>query len=404
MRALPVGCRVEGPMPANTSARPLTRRTLVGAAAGLGAAAALAGRALARPQDAAPAPAPAPAPAADGPKAARPLKLLMLGGTAFLGPEIVGPAVARGHTVTLFNRGKTNPGLFPDLEKLHGDRKGDVSALAGRTFDAVFDTSAYTPSQVRRIREVLGERIGHYTLVSTASVYPALGSSRETIDEDSPVGTLPDPTTEEVTGATYGPLKALCERAAEAAWPGRVAHVRPGLIVGPGDPTDRFTYWPVRVARGGEVLAPGDGTDEAQCIDVRDLGAWIVALAEQRVVGTFNALGFEGRLFFAELLHGAKCAIRHDVAFTWVPAPFLAAQHVEPWGHLPLWIPPEGNGHVKNERAIAKGLTFRPVAQTLADTLAWVRATKRDVAWGTGRAPGLAAAREAEVLAAFRAR
>jgi len=381
----------------------MTRRTILGSAAGLSAVAALAGRAAVadEPAPAAPAAAPSPAGAVPLEKAARPLKILMLGGTAFLGPEIVGPAVARGHTVTLFNRGKTHPGLFPDLEKLHGDRNGDVSALKGRSFDAVFDTSAYVPAHVRRVREALGDGVGHYTLVSTISVYPAVGSSRDPIDESSPVGTLADPATEKVTNESYGPLKALCEQAAEAAWPGRVACVRPGLIVGPGDPTDRFTYWPVRVARGGEVLAPGDGTDEAQCIDVRDLGLFIVRVAEEKTTGTYNAVGFEGRVSFAELLHGAKCAIRHDVAFTWVPAPFLEQQKVTPWQNLPLWIPPEGNGHVKNERARAKGLVFRPVARTIADTLAWARETKREVAWGTERAPGISAAREAEVLAAF---
>ncbi len=391
----------------------ISRRTMLGGAAGLGAAVAFARRANASPRDDAPPPAPAPSPAPNpvpvpspapaiaGGKAARPMKILMLGGTAFLGPEIVGPAVARGHTVTLFNRGKTNPGLFPDLEKLHGDRNGDVSALKGRSFDAVFDTSAYAPSHVKRVREALGDGVGHYTLVSTVSVYPGVGSSKDPIDEDSPVGVLEDPTSEKITDTSYGPLKALCEKAAEAGWPGRVANVRPGLIVGPGDPTDRFTYWPARVARGGEVLAPGDGNDEAQCIDVRDLGAFIVRLAEEKTTGVYNAVGFEGRVSFAELLHGAKCAIRHDVSFTWIPAPFLEKQGVSAWQNMPLWIPAEGNPHVKNARAIAKGLAFRPVAQTIADTLAWVRETKREVAWGTGRAPGLSAAREAEVLAAF---
>lgn len=386
----------------------MTRRTVLAGAAATGgalaASVALPGRALAAPQDAPPAPAPAPA-GADG-KAARPLKLLMLGGTSFLGPEIVTRAVARGHTVTLFNRGKTHPSLFPDLEKLRGDRGGDVSALKGRTFDAVMDTSAYVPSHVTRVREALGEGVGHYTLVSTISVYPAVGSSRDPVDEASPVADVPAEAVaaEKLTNETYGAWKARCERAAEAGWPGRVAHVRPGLIVGPNDPTDRFTYWPARIARGGDVLAPGDGTDEAQCIDVRDLAAFLLRCAEDGVVGTYNAVGFEGRVSFAELLHGAKCALRHDVTFTWVPAAFLAAQQVGPWHNLPLWIPPEGNGHVSAEKARAKGLVFRPVAQTIADTASWVRDTGRDVAWGTGRNPGLSPAREAEVLAAYRAR
>ena len=159
----------------------------------------------------------------------------------------------------------------------------------------------------------------------------------------------------------------------------------------------------MRVARGSEVLAPGDGTDEAQCIDVRDLAAFLLRCAEDGVVGTYNAVGFEGRVSFAELLHGAKCALRHDVTFTWVPAAFLAAQKVAPWQHLPLWMPPEANAHVSNARAIAKGLVFRPVAQTVADTVAWVRETKRAPAWGQ-KAPGLSAAREAEVLEAWRKR
>jgi 2'-hydroxyisoflavone reductase len=387
-------------MPETTMTRRLLLATAATAAT-VGAAVALTGPAEARPADAPPEPAPKPSPS--GPGAGRALKILMLGGTGFLGPRIVEHAVSRGHAVTLFNRGKTQPGLFPDLEKLRGDRNADVSALKGRSFDAVLDTSAYVPSHVRRVKEALGDGVGHYTMVSTVSVYPGMGQSRDPIDEDTPVGALDDPTTEKVTGATYGPLKALCERAAEAAWPGRVANVRPGLIVGPGDPTDRFTYWPVRVARGGVVLAPGDGSDEAQCIDVRDLGEWIVRLAEEGTTGTYNAVGFEGRVSFEELLHGAKCAIRHDVSFTWVPAAFLETHKVSAWHHLPMWVPPEANGHVSNARATARGLRFRPVAQTLADTLAWVRETKREVAWGTGRTGGLSPEREAEVLAAWSA-
>ena len=346
---------------------------------------------------------PAPQPA-DGEKAATPMKILMLGGTAFLGPELVEEATSRGHTVTLFNRGKTNPHLFPDLEKLRGDRNGDVSALDGRTFDAVFDTSAYVPAQVKRIADVLGDRVGHYGMVSTISVYPEMGTSDAEITEETPVGRLDDPTVEKVTGETYGPLKALCEEAAEAAWPGRVANVRPGLIVGPGDPTDRFTYWPARVARGGDVLAPGDGTDEAQAIDVRDLAAFLMHCAEQKVAGVYNAVGYEGKVTFAEMLHGAKCALRHDVQFHWADAAFLEAQGVRAWHNLPLWLPPGSNPHCANERARAKGLAFRPLAQTIADTVAWMRETNRAPTWGEGRTPGLSAAREAEVLAALKAR
>jgi 2'-hydroxyisoflavone reductase len=376
-----------------------TRRGLLVDAAAVGVAAAFVAasgrRAAASPEETASAPAP---------RAAKPLKILMLGGTGFVGPETVAPAVARGHAVTLFNRGRTNPGLFPGLEKLRGDRNGDVSALKGRSFDAVIDTSGYVPAHVRRVAEALGDRVGHYVFVSTISVYPAVGQSKETVTEDSPVGTIEDETTERVTGETYGPLKVLSERAAEKAWPGRVAHVRPGLIVGPGDPTDRFTYWPARVARGGEILAPGDGSTEVQFVDVRDLGEWLVRVAEESTSGVYNALGFRGRLSFEEMLHGAKCAIRTDCSFTWVAEEFLEAEKVGPWQDLPLWVPSASSGHVSNDRAVAKGLSFRPVARTISDTLDWVVATKRDVPFGTKRRSGLSPEREASLLAAWRAR
>jgi 2'-hydroxyisoflavone reductase len=191
--------------------------------------------------------------------ARQPIKLLILGGTAFLGPAIVNAAVARGHTITLFNRGKTNPQLYPELEKLRGDRNGDLEALAGRQWDAVIDTSGYYPRVVKMSAELLAPNVGHYTFISSISVYRDFKTPDMT--EAAPVGTIDDPTIEEITGETYGPLKALCEQAAEAAMPGRVANIRPGLIVGPRDRSDRFTYWPVRIARGGEVLCPGNGDD-----------------------------------------------------------------------------------------------------------------------------------------------
>jgi 2'-hydroxyisoflavone reductase len=374
-----------------------TRRAVLTGVAVAGAAA-WAAR-VARGDEAPGAPGAPPEPPAAG-KAAQPLKVLVLGGTAFLGPEIVGPAVARGHAVTLFNRGKTNPGLFPDLERLRGDRNGDVKALEGRAWDVVIDTSAYVPKHVRSVMEVLAEKVRHYVLVSTISVYPKLGENREPVDEETPVGTVEETPDVKVTGATYGPLKALCEQAAEKAMPGRVANVRPGLIVGPGDPTNRFTYWPVRIARGGDVLCPGDGSSEAQAIDVRDLGRWIVRVAEERTVGVYNAVGFKGTLSFQEFLAGAKCELNTEARLVWVPEATLEAQKVSAWHHLPMWIPASGSAHVSNARAVAKGLEFRPVTDTLADTLAWVRATKREVAWGTGREPGLSAEREAAVLAA----
>ena len=226
----------------------------------------------------------------DDRRAPEPKTILMLGGTGFLGPQTVEAALRRGHKVTLFNRGKTRPGLFPDLEKLQGDReKDDLKALEGRKWDAVVDTSANVPRWVKKAAAVLGPNVGHYIYISSISVYA--DTSKPGIDESAPVATIDDPTTEKIDGRTYGALKALTEKAAETAMPGKVAVVRPGLIVGPEDPSDRFTYWPVRVARGGEVLAPGSPDDPIQLIDVRDLGEFLVRLIEGRTTGVFNALG-----------------------------------------------------------------------------------------------------------------
>jgi len=333
--------------------------------------------------------------------------LLVLGGTMFLGPEVVEAALARGWTVTLFNRGKTNPQLFPDLEKLHGDRdpaKGDgLKALEGRRWDAVVDTSGYVPRHVQASAALLAPGAKQYLFVSTISVYA--DNSKPGADESAAVGTLKDPTVEKVDGETYGPLKALCEQAAEKAMPGRTTIVRPGLIVGPGDPSDRFTYWPVRVAKGGEVLAPGTPQDPTQFIDVRDLGAWIVLLLEKNRTGVYNATGPKEPLPMGELLASCKRVSGSDATFTWVPATFLEAQQVAPWSDMPVWVPPvddmAGFARVGIARATAAGLTFRPVDDTVRDTLAWWR-TVPEERRAKLRA-GLGAAREAEVLAAWRA-
>ena len=333
--------------------------------------------------------------------------LLVLGGTMFLGPEVVEAALARGWTVTLFNRGKTNPQLFPDLEKLHGDRdpaKGDgLKALEGRRWDAVVDTSGYVPRHVQASAALLAPGAKQYLFVSTISVYA--DNSKPGADESAAVGTLKDPTVEKVDGETYGPLKALCEQAAEKAMPGRTTIVRPGLIVGPGDPSDRFTYWPVRVAKGGEVLAPGTPQDPTQFIDVRDLGAWIVLLLEKNRTGVYNATGPKEPLPMGELLASCKRVSGSDATFTWVPATFLEAQQVAPWSDMPVWVPPVGDmagfARVGIARATAAGLTFRPVDDTVRDTLAWWR-TVPEERRAKLRA-GLGAAREAEVLAAWRA-
>jgi 2'-hydroxyisoflavone reductase len=302
-----------------------------------------------------------------------PLKLLILGGTAFLGPACVEAALARGHTLTLFNRGRTNPHLFPELEKLRGDRNDDLAALAGGSWDAVIDTSGYLPRQVAASAGLLADAVDHYVFISTISVYAdysAIG-----MDETAPVATLDDPATEEVTGETFGPLKALCEQAAEAAMPGRVSNIRPGLIVGPRDRSDRFTYWPVRTAGGGEILAPGTPDDLIQFIDVRDLAEFIVHALERRLAGVYNCDSPAGETTMGGLLSDCRAVTASDARFTWCDADFLAEQGVAPWSDMPCWVPARddyrGFGQVSAARAIAAGLGRRPVPVTVRDTLVW---------------------------------
>jgi 2'-hydroxyisoflavone reductase len=303
--------------------------------------------------------------------------------------------------VTLFNRGKTRPELFPDVEKLRGDRDGKLEALRGKSWDAVIDTSGYVPRIVKMSAELLGPEVSRYLFVSSISVYPE--DVKAGADESTPVQELDDPKTEDVR-KSYGALKAACERAAEAAMPGRVAVVRPGLIVGPEDPTDRFTYWLARLDRGGEVLAPGDGSDPVQVIDVRDLAAWMIALAERGAAGTFNAVGPAERLTMREMLERSRDAIGPKASLVWVPAPFLAEQGVFPWSDLPAWVPVAKSGFasLSNARAVAGGLRFRPIAETAKDTLGWWMAQPAERR-AKPRA-GLSEAREREVLAAWKAR
>jgi 2'-hydroxyisoflavone reductase len=338
-------------------------------------------------------------------RAAERRTILMLGGTGFLGPQTVEAALRRGHKVTLFNRGKTRPGLFPDLEKLHGDRdKDDLTALEGRKWDAVVDTSANVPRWVRKAAAVLGPNVGHYLYISSISVYA--DTSRPGTDETASVSTIDDPTTEKIDGRTYGALKALSEKAALAAMPGKVAVVRPGLIVGPGDPSDRFTYWPVRVARGGEVLAPGSPDDPIQVIDVRDLGEFLVRLIEDRTRGVFNATGPESTLTMGQTLEACKHVSASDARFTWVDDAFLEKQGVQPWSDMPAWVPYRGEtagfAKVSNARAIRAGLTFREISNTARATLDWFKTLPED-----RRAKlraGISPDREAKVLAAWKMR
>jgi 2'-hydroxyisoflavone reductase len=334
--------------------------------------------------------------------AAKPLSILILGGTGFIGPHQVRYAVARGHKVSVFNRGKTNPGLFPNVEHLEGDRNGKLDALKGRKWDAVIDNPSTLPRWVRDAAQLLKDSAGQYLFISTISVYA--DNSRSDEDESAALATLSDPTVETVNGETYGGLKALAEKEAEKAFPGRATIVRPGLIVGPGDNSDRFTYWPVRIARGGEVLAPGNPADPVQFIDARDLAEFTIRLVEQRAFGTFNATGPTSPLMQAEMLYGIRAVTTADVKWTWVPASFLEEQKVRPWMDLPVWIPPAGEmaGFARRsiKRALAAGLTFRPLADTAQATLEW-HASRSAEAKAKPRA-GITAEREAELLAAWK--
>lgn len=329
------------------------------------------------------------------------MKVLILGGTKFLGRHLTESALKAGHEVTLFNRGKTNPGLFPNVENLTGDRDNDLSSLKGRTWDVVVDTSGYIPRAVKATAELLADSVEHYTFISTISVYS--DTTIYGMDENGPLATIDDETREDVTGETYGALKVLCERAAEAAMPGRVLNVRSGLIVGPHDPTDRFTYWPVRVAMGGEVLAPGKPEMAVQFIDARDQTDWIIRMAEARKTGTFNVTGPAQPLTMSELLETAKAVTGSDATFTWVNDDFLVENEVAPFTELPLWIPETYNGlqALNIDRALAAGLTFRPLADTIRDTLNWNM--KRTGESGAQPRAGLMRDREEALLAKWRA-
>lgn len=332
----------------------------------------------------------------------QPLTILVLGGTGFLGPHFVEAALAKGHRVTLFNRGKTNPHLFPDLEKLVGDRKtGDLAALEGREFDAVVDNSGYLPKHVTQSATLL-QTSGQYLFVSSVSAFRDQG--KPGLVETDAVAPLSEPDTEDVM-THYGALKAACEAAAEAMMPGRVTVVRPGLIVGPGDESDRFTYWPTRIARGGEVMAPGNPDDPVQLIDARDLAAFMLHCIEAQYCEVYSAVGPSERLSVKGMLEGIAAGLAVSPSFTWIDAAFLEQHEVQPWMEMTVWVPPGsefgGLGCVDGRKAWAAGLTTRPIGEIAKDTLAWWNALpqeRRD----QPRA-GLGADREQAVLAAWHA-
>jgi len=323
------------------------------------------------------------------------MKLLILGGTRFLGRHLVDSALARGHEVTLFNRGKSNPDLFPQVQTIHGDRETDLDQLAGHRWDAVIDTCGYVPRIMRLSADALKDSARSYVFVSSISVYADF--SKIGIDEGDAVGVL-SKETEEVTGESYGPLKALCERTVQDVFGARAVIVRPGLIVGPHDPTDRFTYWPVRVARGGDVLAPENPEVPVQIIDVRDLSDFILTLVEKQTAGVFNATGPESPLTLGKMLAACKEVSGSDVNFKWASPEFLAQHEVAPWSDLPVWVPdtPEDAGfsRVDVSKAVAAGLTFRPLTETVRDTLDWAATRPPEHEWRAGLKPE----REQELL------
>ncbi len=312
-----------------------------------------------------------------------PKRILVLGGTGFLGPAFVAAAQARGHTLTLFNRGKTRPELFPGVEKLRGNRDPNkdegLKALEGRTWDAVLDTSGYYPRMVKASAELLAPNVGQYIFISSVSAYAK--NDTPGADETAETAKIPDPTVETMGKdfEFYGGLKRLCEQAAEQAFPGRATIVRPGYIVGTDDRTDRFTYWPVRYEKGGEMLAPGSPQDPMQIIDVRDLGEWLLLLVERGTMGVFNAVGPEKPWTMGELFAACKEVTgQKDTRLTWVPSEFLIQQGEDgEKGVIPIWAPPVGamrGMHLwSNARAVAAGLRFRPPETTVRDTLAWFK-------------------------------
>jgi 2'-hydroxyisoflavone reductase len=365
-----------------TSRREFVQLTAAGAVAGLG---------LPRGWGLRPTPAP------------KALRLLILGGTGFIGPHLVRAAVAAGHTVTIFNRGRTNTHLFPDIENLIGDRDGDLASLEGREWDAVIDNSATNPKWVRDSAQLLKDSVGTYLFTSTRSVYADF--SKVGMDVDGSTYEVDREWIDEGRELSYGEAKTLCEIEANAALPGRTLIVRPGLIVGPGDNTDRFTYWPARIARGGEVLAPGEPDNPVMFIDVRDLAEWYVHLLEQDRKGVFNALGPEAPLSFAELVYGIRAITAAPVSFTWVDTDFLLEREVRPYSHMPLWMPARdgriGFNRFDLTRSLEAGLTFRPLAVTARDTLDYH--LSRPAERRQQMRAGIPAERERELLDAWHA-
>lgn len=325
--------------------------------------------------------------------------ILVLGGTGFIGPHMVREALRRGHHITLFNRGKTNSELFPDIELLIGDRNNGLDALKGRVWDAAIDNSGYVPRHVADSARLLSPSISHYLFISSISAY---ASFEEANHEDSPLAAMADETVEEVTGETYGPMKALCEqRVTTEIGEDRTTILRPTYICGPGDHTDRFSYWPIRTMKGGEMLWPGTPGDKAQIIDVRDLANFVVDSVEQRITGTYNTVTPAGSYSMGDLLADSMAVTATEVNPTWVSAEFIEQENLAEGRSLPIWSPPTGKyagvAFVNGERAAAKGLRNRPPRETARDLIGWWKTLPEERTQNV-RA-GLSDEQEAELLA-----
>lgn len=313
------------------------------------------------------------------------MDVLIIGGTRFLGRHITDALLEKQHNVTLFNRGISGPDLFPNVQKIIGDRDGDLDILQDGKWDSVIDTCGYFPRIVSASAELLVKQVKHYTFISTVSVYRDF--LKINIDENYPVGKLKGEVVEEITGETYGPLKVMCEDTVNEIYREGALIVRPGLIVGPYDPTDRFTYWPWRVALGGTVMVPESLEWETQFIDGRDLARWIVKLMESRISGTYNAVGPEQPFPIGKLLECCREISHSNAKWEIVDASFLLNQKVAPWMDLPVWMHGDefiGINKVSNEKAVAAGLEFSPVEKIIEDTLDYVNIRQETVKLKSG--------------------
>ena len=330
------------------------------------------------------------------------MNILVIGGTRFLGRHLVDSALAHGHNVTLFNRGKSNPDLFPNIETIQGDREHDIEKLSGRAWDAVIDTCGYLPRIVHLSATGLERSAGAYVFISSISVYPDSQLKKVGINESDSVGKLEDESIEEITNESYGPLKALCEKIVLDQYGSRGLVIRPGLIVGPNDISDRFTYWPVRVARGGEVLAPERPEVPVQIVDVRDLAEFVIRLVEEKTSGIYNVTGPDYELTLGTILDACKVVSGSDANFKWASVEILKEHNVAEWSDMPVWVPDNeenrGFSRLDVSKAIQAGLKFRPLDETIRDTLVWANTRSADHQWRAG----LTKEKEDEVLTALK--